>query len=283
VEFDPFLYFALAGGYALGRAVDLRGPWLDRSTIVTVALLIFFLGGILAPIPPGVLVDVIPLSLLLAALVLGLSLGLVYLLPRSKPTHLPTEHPRPWVGLLFLAPLGAGFAAGHVLVLPYDALVTYALYALLVLIGLGLTLSRSGLRTLATPLVAAGAGAILAALLFSALTAEPLATALASSLGFGWYSLAGPLVATRLGATAGFLAFLSNFLRENLTMVTAPVVGPRAGPEAITAMGGATTMDTTLYFVKRYGGEEGASLALASGFLLTVAASVLVPLVLALL
>jgi uncharacterized membrane protein YbjE (DUF340 family) len=282
VEFDPFLYLALGGGYGLGRLIDVRGAWLDRATIGAVAALIFFLGGILAPIPPSVLADVIPLSLLLVALLLGFTLGFVYLLPRSPPTHHPTEHPRPWIGLLFLLPLVAGFGVGHGLALPYDALVTYALYAVLVLIGLGLRLSRTGLTTLATPLLAAGAGALLAGIVFSLITSVALPLSLASSFGFSWYSLAGPLVATRLGASAGFLAFLANFLRENLTMVSAPVIGPRAGPEAITAIGGASTMDTTLYFVKRYGAEEGASLALASGFLLTVAASVLVPLALAL-
>jgi uncharacterized membrane protein YbjE (DUF340 family) len=40
-------------------------------------------------------------------------------------------------------------------------------------------------------------------------------------------------------------------------------------------------MDTTLYFVTRYGDRDAGSLALASGLILTVAASLIVPLVLA--
>jgi uncharacterized membrane protein YbjE (DUF340 family) len=109
-----------------------------------------------------------------------------------------------------------------------------------------------------------------------------LKLALATTLGFGWYTLTGPIVATRLGATAGLLAFLTNFLREDLTMLLSPSLGPRLGPEALTAWGGATSMDTTLYFVTRYGDPDSGSLALASGLVLTLAASLLVPAVLAL-
>jgi uncharacterized membrane protein YbjE (DUF340 family) len=41
-------------------------------------------------------------------------------------------------------------------------------------------------------------------------------------------------------------------------------------------------MDTTLFFVTRYGESEAASLSLATGLVLTVAASLLLPVLLAL-
>jgi uncharacterized membrane protein YbjE (DUF340 family) len=282
VEFDPFIYVALAGGYGLGRVVAWRGKWLDRFTIATVAVLIFFLGGLLAPTPIPLLLEVIPRALLMVGLVLGFTVLIAWTFHRGAraPTaNTPTVR---WAGVLFLAPLLVGFAVGRAIALPYDALLTYALYALLVLIGFGLHLSRAALDRLLPTLLAVVAGAVLGGVLFSLLTATSLRLSLGSTLAFGWYSLAGPILATQLGAAAGFLAFLANFLRENLTMVSAPTVGPAAGPEVLTAMGGATAMDTTLYFVTRYGGEERASLALASGFILTVAASLLVPLALTL-
>ena len=47
-------------------------------------------------------------------------------------------------------------------------------------------------------------------------------------------------------------------------------------------MGGASSRDTTLYFVTRFGDTDAATLALGSGLVLTVLATVLLPLVLAL-
>jgi len=52
--------------------------------------------------------------------------------------------------------------------------------------------------------------------------------------------------------------------------------------EGLTAMGGATAMDTTLWFVVRYGDPDSGGLALTSGLVLSVLASLLLPLVLAL-
>jgi uncharacterized membrane protein YbjE (DUF340 family) len=59
------------------------------------------------------------------------------------------------------------------------------------------------------------------------------------------------------------------------------VVGLPLGGEGLSALGGATAMDTTLYFVTRYGDRNAGSLALASGLILTVAASLVLPFVLA--
>ena len=49
-------------------------------------------------------------------------------------------------------------------------------------------------------------------------------------------------------------------------MVLAPWAGDRLKGEGLTALGGATAMDTTLYFITRYGDREAGSLALTSGF-----------------
>jgi uncharacterized membrane protein YbjE (DUF340 family) len=155
------------------------------------------------------------------------------------------------------------------------------LIILLALVGFNLRFSLNALRTAPTPLIAAIVGALVAAPLFTVLTGFPLRASLATTLGFGFYSLAGPLVTTAIGPVAGLVAFLTNFFRENLTMVTAPWAGPRIRAEGLTAMGGATTMDTTLYFVTAYGDADAGSMALASGLTLTVLASLAIPLVLA--
>jgi len=132
------------------------------------------------------------------------------------------------------------------------------------------------------PIAAAVGAALVSAFLFAVVAHQSLAVSLATSLAFGWYTLAGPLVAARAGAVLGLLAFLTNFLRENLTMLLSPYVGRRLRGAGLAALGGATSMDTTLYFVTRFGEAEAASLSLASGLLLTLAASLILPAVLAL-
>ncbi len=275
--FDPGLYIAFGAGYVAGRLVRWRSPWIGRATLGTIFVLVLVLGDLLAPAPSGELLLTVPFALGLAGLTLLLTAGLAWTargprFPRSR------DHPAlPLLGLLFLGALLLGYAFGRIDPAPLDPLLTPALYLLLVLVAFDLKLTRAGLKRLAVPVTAAVAGAGLAALLFSAIAGAGLRLSLASSFAFGWYSLAGPLVATRLGAVAGLLAFLTNFFRENLTMVLAPTVGPRAGPEVLTAMGGATAMDTTLYFITTYADREAGSLALGSGLVLTVLASLLLP------
>jgi uncharacterized membrane protein YbjE (DUF340 family) len=282
VAVDPFLYVSLGAGILAGQLVPWRGRAINILTLAIIVVLIGLLGASLDSAPTSSLLASIPYAALLVALLLGFTLLFVRLLPHRVGTGGAGTLKFPLQGLGFLAALIVGFGLGHGVDLPYPALITYSLYALLFVVGFGLNLNFRALRTVATPVAASFAGALAASILFAVLTGISLRLALASSFGFSWYTLVGPLVATRLGAAAGLLAFMANFMRENLTMIVAPSVGPRAGPEALTAMGGASTMDTTLYFVTRYGDPESGSLALASGLILTISASLLVPAVLAL-
>lgn len=280
LPFDPFLYLALVAGYVAGRLIHRRSPWIGRAALGTVFVLILLLGASLASASPAALLEAIPYAIGLVALVLLLTVAVTLLLPHSPGRHGagPTRFPI-FVPILLVA-LFAGYGIGRNVAATYPSLLTAVLYVLLFLVAFDLRLELRTLHRLATPIVAAFVGAILGGLLFALLTGLNVQVALAASLGFGWYSLAGPLVASRFGATAGLIAFLTNFLREDLTMMLAPTVGPHRGPEAVTAMGGATTMDTTLLFVTRYGDPSAASLALASGLLLTISASLALPLVL---
>lgn len=283
VGFDPWLYVAFGLGYLAGRIVPWRSPWIGRATLGTIFALILCLGDVLAHSSATALLVTVPLALGLAALILALTAGIAWTLRRAPVPPRPSgQVATPYLGLLFLGALLIGYGIGRITPPPLDGLITPTLYLLLALVAFDLKLTVAGLRRIAVPLTAALAGAGLAALLFALGTGAGARLALASSFAFGWYSLAGPLTAERLGAAAGLTAFLTNFFRENLTMVLAPVVGPKAGPEVLTAMGGATAMDTTLYFVTEYADREAGSLALGSGLVLTVLASLLLPLILAL-
>lgn len=277
---DPLLYVAFGVGVAAGYLTRWRSPWVERATVLDIVVLVFFLGVLLAALPAAHLLSAIPLSLGLMALILALTLGLTFVLPRRAPAAGTGQRPRP-LGVLVIVGLVAGYLAGRVVALPGELALTAALYVLLFLVGFNIRLSWAALRTTPTPLVAAIVGAVVAAPLFSAVTGFSLKAAFATSLGFGFYSLAGPLVTTGIGPLAGLVAFLTNFFRENVTMVTAPWLGRRVRAEGLTAMGGATAMDTTLYFVTAYGDAEAGPMALASGLALTVLASLAIPLVLA--
>lgn len=280
---DPWLYIAFGLGYLAGRLLPWRSPWIGRATLGTIFALVLFLGDELASSSAAALLLTIPLALGLAVLLLALTAGIAWTMraPLLRPRS-PGRVAVPYLGLLFLGALLLGYALGRNTSVPLAPLLTPALYLLLALVAFDLKLTAAGLRRVAIPLTAAIAGAALAALIFSLGTGAGARLTLASSFAFGWYTLAGPLTAERLGATAGLLAFLTNFFRENLTMVLAPAIGPRAGPEVLTAMGGATAMDTTLFFVTEYSDKDAGALALGSGFVLTVCASLVLPLILSL-
>jgi uncharacterized membrane protein YbjE (DUF340 family) len=281
VEFDPFLYVALAAGWLAGRLVPLPDPWVRRATFATVIVLIGFLGATLHGVGLPALGREVPGALAFVALVLGLTAAAYWLLSRGRlpgrTTGAPVA-PRTWsTSVALLAALGAGFALGGLVTIPAEAGLTLTLYVLLLLVGLSIRFERTGLARAWVPIASAAVGALGASVVYFAVTRLALGASLAVGLAFGWYSLAGPLVSARDGPAIGLLAFLVNFLREILTMLLAPRLGPRLGGPGLAALGGATAMDTTLPFVLRYGSEESASLALTSGLVLTVAAGLLLP------
>jgi len=287
VAFDPFLYVAFAAGIVAGRLTPRRSPWVTRATLLTIILLVGLLGASLNDVGLGSLAWMVPVALAFALLVLGTTAGIALLLARLRPSPAgppPVAEVKERFPLSFVL-VGAvlvGFGIGRVVALPTGIGITWTLYALLALVGFDLPLGWTRLRAVWAPVTAAVAGALVSGALFAIVSGIPAPIALGTTLAFGWYTLAGPLVLARAGALLGLLAFLTNFLRENLTMVLSPIVGRGLRGEGLAALGGATSMDTTLYFVTRYGDRDAGSLALASGLILTVGASLVVPLVLAL-
>ena len=283
---DPFLYVAFLLGLVAGRVLRRRSPWVPRALVLTVIVLVGLLGASLSDVALGSLVVTVPVALGFALLVLGLTAGVSLVISRLRPADheaAPGTQTRERLPLsvVLVGAVLVGFGIGRVVVVPTATAIEWALYVLLALVAFDLPLNWAGVRSVWVPLTAAVTGALVAGGLFALVSRTAFPVAMATALAFGWYTLAGPLVLARAGALLGLLAFLTNFLRENLTMVLSPVVGHRLGGEGLTALGGATAMDTTLYFVTRYGDREAGSLALASGLILTVAASLIVPLVLA--
>jgi uncharacterized membrane protein YbjE (DUF340 family) len=287
VAFDLLLYIAFAIGFVVGRFFPSRSPWVPRATLGTLVVLVGLLGASLNAVPWISLLDAVPVAIAFALLILGLTagvyLGIAALRPDpTPPTPAPTRDERWPVSLVLLAALLVGLGIGRVLPIPASASIPWVLYVLLGLVGYDIPLHFSALRGVWRPLTAAAVGAVVAAAIFAVADHLAISAALATSLAFGFYSLAGPLVAARAGAVLGLLAFLTNFLREDLTMLLSPYLGRRLRGPGLAALGGATSMDTTLYFVTRYGDADAGSLALASGLILTVVASLVLPAVLSL-
>ena len=159
-----------------------------------------------------------------------------------------------------------------------DYLFQGSLYVLLFVMGLSFGLDRkatselkkAGLKVLVVPFAVA-LGSIFGGLVGGLILRLNLFASMAVSAGYGWYTLAGPLVTQFYGAELGALGFASNFLRELLTIVLISYLA-RMGKYAAVASGGATSMDTTLPLIVRYCGSETLILAFSSGFVLSLLA-----------
>lgn len=159
----------------------------------------------------------------------------------------------------------------------------YALLLLLFLVGLqlrgsGMTLrqivlNRRGMMVAVVVCVSAFAGGIVAALLLGL----PLTTGLALASGYGWYSLSGILMTENFGPVIGSAAFFNDLLRELLAIMLIPLLIRQHRSSAL-GLCGATSMDFTLPVLQRAGGVEIVPAAIVHGFILSLAAPVLIAL-----
>jgi len=154
----------------------------------------------------------------------------------------------------------------------------FSLIVLLFLMGLAFGLNReavaklrkAGLKILVVPFSIA-LGSILGGLIGGLILRINVFASMAISAGYGWYTLAGPLVGQLFGVEFGALGFIVNFLRELLTIATISLT-VKIDKYAPIAFGGATSMDTTLPVIVRYSGSESLIMAFSSGFTLSLIA-----------
>ncbi|SDV51651.1 LysO family transporter [Chitinasiproducens palmae] len=124
-----------------------------------------------------------------------------------------------------------------------------------------------------TPLLAAAAS-LLGGALAAWLVGERTIVGLALASGFGWFSMSGALVASRLGEAYGAIALSTDLFRELLAIVLLYSSGTRR-PAACVAAAGATALDSTLPIIRQTCAPEILPLALFSGFVLSLLAPVL--------
>ncbi|WP_166266728.1 lysine exporter LysO family protein [Marinobacter caseinilyticus] len=189
-----------------------------------------------------------------------------------------------------LSAVVAGLLAGYFVLPPLpqvEAVATWALMVLLLLIGLQLRNVGLSLRRLLVNrqglgiAVSLALSSMLAGLMLVPLLALPWHDTLALASGFGWYSLSGIVVGDALGPAWGGVAFLNDVLREIIALALIPMVINQRPAMAI-GYGGATAMDFTLPIIRSSGGLDCVPVAIASGFILSFISPVLMGLFLAL-
>ncbi len=176
--------------------------------------------------------------------------------------------------------LGLAVRPSPSLILPYAYVFLYVVVATAgVYVGLSWRrLVRAGKRivTLGMAFMASAmTGDVIIGALVSYALGLPLTLTLAASLGSGWYSFTGPFLSL-ISPSMGVIGFVANQLREDLTLALFPLLYRTVG-EGSVVMGGATTMDTTLGVITRYGGPEVGLEGMVQGVALTLLIPVLLP------
>lgn len=303
-----FYLWLVAFGALIGAKV-LRGrlrSWLSKMQTAVLFLIILALGIQLgANEEVAQSVGVIGLAALLSAVVaMAGSLLLAFLLRRfvlkldrfglraGERRGVAAEGGRADARLtwVIIAAVAVGVLLGR-MVLPdavtrrCAAVVSVGLDVMLFLVGLDLGLegenfrtmfSEAGARPLLLPLAVAAGSLSFGALASVMLPFSPRETA-AAAAGMGWYSLAPTLLAPyslKLSAAA----FLSNILRELLSILLVPVVARRIGYLESVALAGATAMDTLLPVILKSTERHITVYAFASGLVCSLLVPVLVPL-----
>lgn len=192
-----------------------------------------------------------------------------------------------------IAAVAAGIALGHFLIPPAwislcGPLITIGLCLILFLVGVDMgrqggvwrDIKEAGLRVLLIP-AAVAAGTLAAAAAAGLLLPLSVKDAMAAGAGLGWYSLA-PMLLADYSPTVSAVAFLSNVIREVLSIILIPLVARRLGFIECVALPGAAAMDTVLPVVVKSTHDRITIYSFVSGVILSFAVPVLVPAIVAL-
>jgi uncharacterized membrane protein YbjE (DUF340 family) len=120
-------------------------------------------------------------------------------------------------------------------------------------------------------------GTLIGAVVANWLLHGQLRQTMAISAGFGWYTLAAVLANELDGPKIAAIAFISNVLREILSFMLIPIIAPYAQGALAIAVGGATTMDTTLPLITRHTKGEAAVYAFVNGVIVSSLVPIVIP------
>lgn len=191
-------------------------------------------------------------------------------------------------GLILLC-MVIGIVVGYLHILPLliltqlDTLSWWLLALLLFLVGIdmGMTaiwkkIMQFGFLILVLP-IGVAVGSLLGAIVVSYLISMPINQTTSVAGAFGWYTLSAVVLGKMHSPQLGALAFFANVLRELITFISFPIFVRLHRQITGIAIGGATTMDTTLVLIDRIAGAEYAAIAFIQGLILSIIVPFLVP------
>lgn len=156
---------------------------------------------------------------------------------------------------------------------------SYALYALVFLVGIGMgaeikqsfeLVKTMHVRILLVPFTTV-IGTLLGVSIFTLIApAFSLQDSLSVGSGLGYYSLSSLYITKEKGEMLGVIALLANLIRELLSIVFAPAMAKYFGKLAPIASAGATSMDTTLPIITKVVGKQYAVLSVFHGTILSI-------------
>lgn len=167
-------------------------------------------------------------------------------------------------------------------------LIDWGLYLLLLMVGIDMgrqgtivaDIKAAGIKVVLVP-VAVAVGTLGFSALGGIFLSLGVKDSLASTAGFGWYSLA-PTLLQSYSLRVSAVAFLSNVMREILAIVAIPVVARKVGYVECTALAGAAAMDSLLPVVVGATHERITIYSFVTGVILSLAVPVLIPLLISL-
>lgn len=105
-------------------------------------------------------------------------------------------------------------------------------------------------------------------------TAVTAGQGIAISAGLGWYSLSA-IELSKISAELGSLAFLTNVLRELISIFSVPFIAKYIGSLESVSVAGATAMDTLLPIINKNTSADVSIVAFFSGIVLTTSVPLL--------
>jgi uncharacterized membrane protein YbjE (DUF340 family) len=285
LDFPWYLFIVLFSiSILLGRGLKVRvpGQWITALVVVLVFTISFW-GGASLSLSGAYRLVWLSLAYSLTSILLTYAVGLSMGGKRSGSGGAIRGSPP----LPVIASAVVGLGLGRVLseVASNTSLVVEVeLILLAVMVGLSIGPQVSqrtlvqGARLGVMASLASILGSAASGLLCSILLGVKVNLSLGIAMGMGWYTLDGPLIASASTPSLGLVAFLSNFLREQLTFLLVPVL--RGSPISLIAMGGATTMDDTLPLYVGSLGESYGIPSVVNGVILTILVPIVVPIVL---
>ncbi|HHV71771.1 MAG TPA: lysine exporter LysO family protein [Clostridia bacterium] len=188
------------------------------------------------------------------------------------------------IGAVLLGIITGSFLQSSGINIDISQIACLILYFLIFCVGLDLGKNRKivqdiqqlGTKAFLIPFNVA-VGSILGSALFGLFLKLPFNEASAIGAGLGWYSFSSIIIAQTYSVEIAALAFLTNVAREILTIILIPILAKNKNSSLLIAPGGATTMDTTLPLINKYGGRQAAILGFINGFILSLLVVILVP------